>query len=323
MNGREDFSKRRWIYQTTFDESGRGKPYSPKADFWFKAPTAFRWFGCIVICAAALIVTTALFSLSLGGLKEANLPTDLSSLWSLGFGAVDPNALLNTGFNEDPDNAWTLMRFVLLANTPQLILSLLYFMYNGILTIMLVADEWSHYAYERRGLRTTDPRGDQRASYYLHLPFIYSVPLLIISGLFHWLVSQSFFLAAITTTSPGLAASAGKIDDFLEVTTTSITCGYSSIAIIFVLIVGILMVLALIGLGLRRFRSGMPLAISCSAAISAACHRGPDDANAAVLPVQWGAVQSSGTDFSNGLLVEHCTLSSRNVERPVVGTIYA
>lgn len=41
---------------------------------------------------------------------------------------------------------------------------------------------------------------------------------------------------------------------------------------------------------LRHFPKDMPLASTCSAAISAACHRPAEDFDAHLLPVQWGVV---------------------------------
>jgi hypothetical protein len=51
-----------------------------------------------------------------------------------------------------------------------------------------------------------------------------------------------------------------------------VTCGYSIFAMILGLGVGVLMLLPVIGIGLRKRKTGMPVVGSCSAAISAACH---------------------------------------------------
>lgn len=40
--------------------------------------------------------------------------------------------------------------------------------------------------------------GQQRSTYRLQLPYVYGVPLVIISSGLHWLVSQSLFLARVT-----------------------------------------------------------------------------------------------------------------------------
>lgn len=61
----------------------------------------------------------------------------------------------------------------------------------------------------------------------------------------------------------------------------------------------------------------MPLASTCSAAISAACHRPEADKEAHLLPVQWGVV---GTDEQDR---EYCSFTtSRDVVAPSTGSFY-
>ena len=59
-----------------------------------------------------------------------------------------------------------------------------------------------------------------------------------------------------------------------------------------------------------RYNGGMPLAGSCSAALSAACHPAADEQDVALVPVKWGIVS-----ISQG--VGHCSLSGRYVSPPV------
>ena len=73
------------------------------------------------------------------------------------------------------------------------------------------------------------------------------------------------------------------------------TCGYSIMPIIFVILLSGLMTVVLLGLGLRRYNSAVPLAGNCSAAISAACHRPVEDRFAALKPVMWGEIAETGT----------------------------
>lgn len=63
----------------------------------------------------------------------------------------------------------------------------------------------------------------------------------------------------------------------------------------------------------------MPLAFSCSAATSAACHPPPEDVDAALLPVMWGAVRAEDGDG----VVAHCCFTSKEVAQPISGQIYA
>ena len=162
-------------------------------------------------------------------------------------------------------------------------------------------------AHDRKPLRVTDPIGDQRSTYRLQLPYKYGIPLLILSGILHWLVSQSLFLARVTSYD-----SSGASDEEESVSTV----GYSCIAIITVITLGAVVVLIGILMGFRQYKPGMPLAGSCSAAISAACHRPKEDDDAAVKPVMWGAL-----GMKDG--VGHCCLSSFEVTKPLVGELYA
>ena len=172
---------------------------------------------------------------------------------------------------------------------------------------MLLVSEWAGYAHDRKPLRVTCPVKSQRSTYRLQLPYKYGVPLLLLSGASHWLVSQSVFLARVSVFT----------SDGAEVTDNSISSiGYSSIAIITAIALGTVMVLLGILTGFRRYPPGMPLAASCSAAISAACHRPEGDTDAAEKPLIWGAVETEGN-------IGHCCFTSFEVEKPVVGRLYA
>lgn len=59
----------------------------------------------------------------------------------------------------------------MISNTPQLLLSLCYMTLNGLITRMLTELEWASYAISFKALRVTNPRGDQRSTYRLQLPY--------------------------------------------------------------------------------------------------------------------------------------------------------
>ncbi|MCJ1403722.1 hypothetical protein MMC11_006945 [Xylographa trunciseda] len=172
---------------------------------------------------------------------------DMKTLWSLGFGTVNGQLVLVNGLTNQGSEG--LILNVLLANLPQIIFSFLYLMYNGLYTCMLLGNEWTNYAHHRKSLRVTSSSGGQRSTYWLQLPYRYSIPLLVLSGLMHWLVSQSLFLARI-----------GENDGEVGITVIESTCGFSPIAIMFTIIVGSLMVIGVILTGFRRYRPGIPLA---------------------------------------------------------------
>ena len=96
--------------------------------------------------------------------------------------------------------------------------------------------------------------------------------------------------------------------------------GYSCIAIIFALPLGILALLTAIGMGLKPFAAEITTAGSCSAAISAACHAlGADSKGMVGKKVRWGVVENVPN-----LRWRHLTFSSEEgVRKPVLGEIYA
>lgn len=253
-------------------------------------------------CIATLVVAVVLFNLGIHASKLTN--DSISRLWKLGFGTVTSESLIR--FNLPKING-SLIWMVLIVNLPQALLSFLYSTYNGLFSCMLLMDEWNGFAHDRKTLRVTSAHGMQRSSYWLQVPYIYGIPLLVLSGTMHWLVSQSIFLALVTVFD----------HDNQEVLGGSIsTCGYSCIAIFSVIILGSIVVLLGLLNGSRKYE-GMPLVGSCSAAISAACHPPKEDVNAAYLPVLWGAVDVKGEE------VGHCCFTSFDVSPPVKGRAYA
>ena len=255
-------------------------------------------------------MVASMLSSSLGNLSDVSI----SALWSLGFGSVNEQTLLHLSSVDFSNlvSSSTLLPTILIANLPQLILTFLYFTYNALFTCMLMAHEWNGYAYERKALRVTSVQGQQRSTYWLQLPYRYSLPLMIMSGLLHWLTSQSLFLARIT-----LFDEHGNPSDEYSVS----TCGYSPIAIVLLLVPGGCVFLPLGIISFRRYRPGIPLVRSCSAAISAACHRPDADEQASLRPVMWGVV---GYEFNEDLLmpIGRCSFTSYDIEAPIKGKLY-
>ena len=229
----------------------------------------------------------------------------------------------------------------LLTNSPQVLLSFLYFAYNGLWTKMLLVQEWSGYAQTSKPLRVTAPAGQQRSTYRLQLPYRYDIPLMIMSGLLHWFVSQSFFLIVLEH-----SGSYSDWTDPFELIPSVTGCGYSPIALLVTIITGTCALLVVIANGFRRYPSnGLPLAGSCSAVISAACHPPLGDGRASCKKVMWGACGGDidgswdmEVDISNLLRTEgkeamrpddervkvgHCSFTSTTVEEPEEGKLYA
>ncbi|KIV94260.1 hypothetical protein PV10_02043 [Exophiala mesophila] len=246
-------------------EAGQWK-VGPRRKRWLNAASKTRWSFTVFYFVACLATLGFLLPL---GVSRLNSNTSIAKLYDRGLGKVLIDSLLDGWeISRMPvDNA--VVSSVLVANSPQLTLSILYFAVNSLLTSMVSAQEWSRFSVNRtdrhqpRALRTSKPIGQQRRTYFLQLPYRFAVPLIGLSALLHWLISQSIFLAVISHYD-----ASGRLISAFEIA----TCGYSPIGMIFLIIIGGCILLGLVGFGLIPLDPNMPLVGSCSAAISAACH---------------------------------------------------
>lgn len=257
-----------------------------------------------------MIVVSSLLAYAI---KQSGL--DTAAVMRLGFGAVDALTTISSERENFPTDT---VSVTLIANLPQVILSLIYFSYNATFTAMLMGREWMTYASSLKGLRVSRrPVRDQKSTYFLQLPYRFSIPLVTISGALHWLASQSIFLVAVDTYDeygrPGSPSSASMTFNWK-------TCGFSPIAMLVVVIVGCVMVVAFVGFGFIPYQRGMPLAGSSSIAISAACHPGkefgPEGSAISESKLQWGVVSTSVDS------VGHCAFSSKKVGTLTKGQKY-
>lgn len=272
----------------------------PRSLRWHQAISRRRWFGVLTLCTLTLATAGALL-----GIAQHNLSKNQDDyVQATGFGAVMSRTMITVRL---PTNGTLgLLANVLVANLPQLIFSCLYLLYNGLFTSMCLAQEYSNYSFHRKGLRVTSPNGDQRSTHWLHLPYIYSVPLLAASALLHWSISQSIFFVGIDTYRDA------KLEG------SNFGLGFSVQPIILDIVLGGCMLVVLVRIGSRKLYGRIPLASSNSYAISAACHPPEEDIDAALKPVMWGEVQA-GSDSEVG----HCSFTSMEVTAPLEGRMYA
>lgn len=213
---------------------------------------------------------------------------------------------------------------VVVANIPQLVITMSYYGYNNLMTTMLAAAEYDSYGVSYKSLRVTWPEKDsqQKSTYWLSIPYQYAVPTLVLYVVLHWLVSQSiFYVLRIPYTTQGEAVWSNSIS----------TLGFSPLPIFCALLVGSFMICLLILLSLKRFKSNMPLAGSCSAVISAACHppkyENPD--SIALGLVKWGETRSSSGEVVDGFRREiddgkgHCSFTGLDTVQPALTNLYA
>ncbi|PLB52255.1 hypothetical protein P170DRAFT_350349 [Aspergillus steynii IBT 23096] len=258
--------------------------------FWASAASVTRWLVCLILYGIALILMINLLIITKGTNGDI-------TWWSMELDGLSGANILHW--------ASTLTGNVLFSNSPQLLFSIMYFGSNSIVTTMAMANEWGQYAVRRKGLRvSTSPRGSQRTTHFLSLPYRFGLPLVLFSAVIHWLLSQSLFLVVLEAYTP----------THLRDPTNDVTgCGWSPGAVLTALILCCLLVFYIVGLGFKRFPSGMPVAGSCSLAIAAACHgESESPSDIAQMPLKWGVM---GSD-------DHCGFSSEDVEKPTHSRVY-
>jgi hypothetical protein len=250
------------------------RPLKMKCQKWYSVASRRRWVFMTLLYVAIQAICLGLFFFGLYAPGFGPL-----ILLKLGIGAVDPRTFIQ--WNIPSSGTKALFANVFIANAPQPILSMIYYTYNGLLTCFLLGLEWNSFARNRKGLRvTSSPRGYQRSSYSLQLPKKWAFPLMGLSALLHWLVSQSIFIVSIqfdenynpvsrVNALDNIAYNGANVDGSVEY----LTCAYSPSAILCTIILSFLMLFFVAGIGQVSYRSQeIPVVASCSAAISAACH---------------------------------------------------
>ncbi|KIL87699.1 hypothetical protein FAVG1_09410 [Fusarium avenaceum] len=168
--------------------------------------------------------------------------------------------------NEDVADAnldgLSLIALTMVANMPQVILSICYLAYNGLFTRMLAEFEWSKYSVEFRALRVTEPKGKQNSTYRLQLPYRFSIPLIIISILLHWIYSNCIYVSNYEAY--------GAFYPYPRTVTVGLQ--FSSKAILIAFCVTICTTMAPLVLAYVKLPGIMVVAAGNSAVMSAACH---------------------------------------------------
>lgn len=142
-------------------------------------------------------------------------------------------------------------------------------------TRLLVGKSWAMRSLRHSSLRVTAPKGQQRSTYRLQLPYRYSVPLVISSGMLHWLlsntiyivISQGDYFAALLQTDSDSTYS----DPSLPPGST-VSVGYSVIAMIILVSIGLIGIIIPI-IWSRKRLPGFANSVGCNSfAMSASCH---------------------------------------------------
>ncbi|KAE9399621.1 hypothetical protein BT96DRAFT_820335 [Gymnopus androsaceus JB14] len=285
--------------------------YNPQRVKWMNIASWQHWkitaslfFGAISIVIGLLVYATS-------ELQHKGFNEGFSSLWQFGIGKAQSEYIITWGLPRQGYGA--LLVSVLISNSPQIILSIIYLVFNSLCTKLFLALEWSSYAHSRKPLRVSQPRGNQRSTYFLQIPYRFGIPLMAYSALLHWLVSQSIFLVAVTYWD----------GNDVDIENSIISCGFSPLGMIFTSIVAASLILSALAVGyFKHLDCDIPLAGSCSAAIAAACHP-PEDGSDCLKPLKWGVVSCNGDHNDSGEVAAHISFSSGEVAEPVPGCYYS
>jgi hypothetical protein len=116
--------------------------------------TITRLVSALVVIGCLLYLATTTLQRYKGRTAAPN------DLWNLGFGQVHSDTLISGWALDNISNySLAITVSVLVANTPQALLSFLYLTLNGLLTNLFLAEEWSTFAQQRKPLRVLNQRG--------------------------------------------------------------------------------------------------------------------------------------------------------------------
>ncbi|KAF2846144.1 hypothetical protein T440DRAFT_542799 [Plenodomus tracheiphilus IPT5] len=246
MLGKDEILRKRG-HRTTSSTSSR-------TDGYLRAPSP----RLLCLCAANLAFPVCSMGLSAWGTSsQSTMSTNNSILF----------------------NAW-------IVNLPQVILSFCYLGLNNICTFLASVEVWNNLALSRKGLRVTKPMAEQRSTYFLQLPFRWSVPLIVTSGVLHWLLSQTFFQMRVDVFE--------RDSDTRNADKSKSVAGYSSLSLLVFFIVALALVVAVGWVAQQYVQQRLPMAASCSLDISAACHPPQGETDTHLKKVKWGLVGQQG-----------------------------
>ncbi|KAF1840388.1 uncharacterized protein K460DRAFT_410979 [Cucurbitaria berberidis CBS 394.84] len=313
-----------------WNESQPARTYTGISHRWFTSVKRGKLITCCIALTTGAVVLAALFGWGYASIEGTK---DIRSVLRISLGSLDSRTIIQSGTSSEGVSG--IFANVSLANSPQVIISLIYFSYNATITSMLLAHEWSDFFIRHKSLRVSASRvGEQRSKYFLQLPYRYAVPLLCVSILLHWLASQSIFVVSVELQNMyGQHSNSGScfhwathsLSDGTKVNAAFcgydfMTCAYSPLGILVSLITACALALSLVVLG-RKKLSPMPVVGSCSVAIAASCHTDAGERAPWGKRLKWGVTNAEKERA--GYEMGHCGLSSAEVESPVPGRFYA
>ncbi|KAI0882824.1 uncharacterized protein GGS22DRAFT_190805 [Annulohypoxylon maeteangense] len=178
-------------------------------------------------------------------------------------------------FISDYISEYGFLTTLILANIPQFILSYCFLSYSSMFSRLLAEKEFNSFGITPpKPLRVSFPTGEQNSTYWLQLPYTYSLPLLTVSTLLHWFASNSIFI---------FVSQGGYLTDFYDTSqernydwglpqdaTAVLALSPPAILAFFVTCIAIVFIPILYGL--RKLPGDMVVGACDSLVLSAACH---------------------------------------------------
>jgi hypothetical protein len=236
----------------------------------------------------------------------------------------DSDSMARQKVHDDGGRNYSELQGVVIANSAQLVVTLCYYCHNSLLTRMLLSAEYSSYGVNRKSLRVTWPveGSKQRSTYWLSIPYRYGLPAMALFTILHWLVSQgSYFVLAFPYDVDGnlLYAQKTSVPQFSYM---PLICAGALLSVLGIMIIGV---------SFRRLKSAIPLARTCSAAISAACHPPENVCTDTVAhgELMWGetdlswAFHSGNDDDESDGPKGHCSFTPSEARQPSFDRLYA
>lgn len=290
-----------------------GKYWAPdRGHAWFRSPSLAQWLVAGFWWLAAAGPAGGVLALTLIGQQQqadgGSISTASTTMKLTPFGTADYRTTYLTAAST-PAAA-----LALAAAGPQVLLAGLYLATNALLTAFYLTRESARFAAtatsRRRALRVsnTPPVGRQTTSLYLTLPRPVSWALAAYFAAMGLVLSQACFPVCLSSPSSSSSSALRGV-------------GFSGAALLTLLLMLVALLVVVVALSLRRAPAmvmadgravGNPLVFdggSCSAVVSARCHRVPAEVDVWADEVCWGVVPELGREN----MVAHATYSARPV----------
>lgn len=267
--------------------------------------TLWAWIWTLILgCIIALLALG--FTLDTSDLFQHFGPSPRQDIAGLFEGPSDIQSL-----DESPSNNFTV---ALEANMLQLVLSIVTVIVQDLLLSSAAILEWAEYASSTDGLRVSDPKGSQRSSPIMSLPFIWATMSMTTLTIAHWLVSESISVNHVQIFSFTSTDESDGPNHWSEIFfAASKTASF---------VTAIYLILGTTGLVLSLHFKGVPSSVprigNNSRMIEVVCQRARyEDADMVTKPLKWGVLRESGM---NGLL--RLGFSAVEVGEPISGQEY-